>query len=167
MVPHKPTDMTAKPASTSSGLAMNTPSVIFKEIFVPIARCSGVAFAMRSSVFGSSLIWFSTTVAMPILVATAANRMYPTSAMTMNGIHQLLLPRWISSKVFDGAVNVLETRCHWDRPGVAPAADCTSGSVMNSPRKPFLALPEIVPLDSGESINKFSQAHEQGPLTAK
>jgi len=30
--------------------------------------------------------------------------------------HQLLLPRLMSSKIFDGAVNVFVTRCHWERP---------------------------------------------------
>jgi len=39
-----------------------------------------------------------------------------------NGSHQLRLPRLMSSKVFDGAVNVFATRCHWERP-VAAATD--------------------------------------------
>jgi hypothetical protein len=41
----------------------------------------------------------------------------------MNGSHQLLLPRLMSAKVFDGAENVQVTRCHWDRPEFASATD--------------------------------------------
>ena len=59
--------------------------------------------------------------------------MYPTNAMMISGIHQLLFPRLISSKVFDGAINVFDTRCHWVSPGVGTDADCTSISLMISP----------------------------------
>src|SRR5580692_4079217 len=60
--------------------------------------------------------------------------MYPTRAKIKKGSHQLLLPRLMSSKVFDGAVNVLITRCHWLRPaGADPASDVTSISLMISP----------------------------------
>ena len=41
--------------------------------------------------------------------------------MIRNGIHQLLGPRLMSSKVFDGAVKVFVTRCHWDKPAATSA----------------------------------------------
>ena len=46
-------------------------------------------------------------------------------------IHQLLLPRWMSWKVFDGAVKVQTTRCHWERAGAACDAAGTGGQGQN------------------------------------
>src|ERR1035437_802467 len=53
--------------------------------------------------------------------------------MMINGIHQLLLPCVMYSKVLDGAVKVFETRCHWLSPGVGSTAGCTAISFMISP----------------------------------
>ena len=47
------------------------------------------------------------------------------NAPTISGSHQLLLPRLMSSKVFDGAANVFVTRCHWFRPAPPGAPSAT------------------------------------------
>ena len=98
--------------------------MIPKAILLPIARCSGVAFAIRSCDFGSSRTWLSTTCCMPTFVTTAKKKMYVKIAPIISGSHQLLFPRLMSTNVFEGAVNVFVTRCHWLRPGpsVSPVA---------------------------------------------
>ncbi len=55
----------------------------------------------------------------------APNMMYANNAPMISGSHQLLLPRLISSNVFDGAVNVSATRCHCVRPAPSGVASVT------------------------------------------
>jgi hypothetical protein len=51
----------------------------------------------------------------------------------------------MSSKVFDGAVKVFATRCHWERP-VAWAPDSTAVSLIFPLAQPHLAMAAIVTL---------------------
>jgi hypothetical protein len=76
--------------------------------------------------------------------------------MMMNGIHQLLLPRLMSSNVFDGAVNVFATRCHWLSPEAGSAEDCTPISFMISPfTKPLWDFARDCTLAGRKKRNQF------------
>jgi hypothetical protein len=60
----------------------------------------------------------------------------------------------MSSKVFDGAVKVFATRCHWER-AVTPATDVNPISLIFLLDQPHLALPAIVPSEGSTGTDKI------------